>query len=730
MTNSNKAKIDAAAIAILLPSIIALAIIPVLMRATIVVSTLEETYRYFSGTYNSSTGEYYFVDVYSQCKAFAVVLFAVIMLVLAAICCIRLFKNTEKRNLIFVGASAVYVVMSLFSAIGSKYGDVAFFGQFDRAEGFFTTACYFVLFLYTMYAFRTTQNFRYILYALFVCVGVNFIIGAFQFSGNNLIFQEWFRKIIVDPEYADILQLNPDGVSGSMYGALYHYNYVGSFCGLTVPLLTVVTLFAEKIWQKAVCAVFDILAFLLLFGSSARSGIVAIAAAFVVGIVVFFRLIIRHWKPAVIVAASAAVLFVGANFAAGGALFRRIPSIITDSLALILPAEDQTDLFSTMPIKEINVNDDGTVSFTTQQDKLNVAFDSDNMSYLFTDSSGAALEPVANEEGENTFTDSRFQGITLYFASLNGEEASYNDIMFLWFTEKNSTYLTFQVFDGQIKMVHPKTDVIITPVNAEAIGFKGKEKLGSSRGYIWSRTIPLLKNCIITGYGADTFAYNFPQTDFLAKYYSYAEGFNITVDKPHNLYIQIFHDNGLIALLAFLLICGLYIVDCFRLYAFKKEYGAGQIYGTAVMLGIVGYLAAGVFNDSVVSVAPAFWILLGVGGSLNIINRREYKKEAAREEKTAPAATSSSPVSSPAPVKNVNPEEEHLRDIERQAQDIVRSIRSAPVQISDENKSQIRQEDIADLASKANEMLSKMKAEEKAQLNINTDDQQSSDDSM
>ena len=69
-------------------------------------------------------------------------------------------------------------------------------------------------------------------------------------------------------------------------------------------------------------------------------------------------------------------------------------------------------------------------------------------------------------------------------------------------------------------------------------------------------------------------------------------------------------------------------MDCFRLYALKKNYRAEQIYGIAIMLGVVGYLAAGIFNDSVVSVAPVFWILLGTGVALNTINRRTDKAEA------------------------------------------------------------------------------------------------------
>jgi hypothetical protein len=40
--------------------------------------------------------------------------------------------------------------------------------------------------------------------------------------------------------------------------------------------------------------------------------------------------------------------------------------------------------------------------------------------------------------------------------------------------------------------------------------------------------------------------------------------------------------------------------------------------GGAAFIGVIGYLAAGFFNDSIVSVAPLFWILLGIGISINI----------------------------------------------------------------------------------------------------------------
>ena len=39
--------------------------------------------------------------------------------------------------------------------------------------------------------------------------------------------------------------------------------------------------------------------------------------------------------------------------------------------------------------------------------------------------------------------------------------------------------------------------------------------------------------------------------------------------------------------------------------------------GAAIFLSITAYLVAGMFNDSIVAVAPLFWILLGMGIGIN-----------------------------------------------------------------------------------------------------------------
>lgn len=624
---TKKTKIDSTSLIVYLPSAIALAVIPALLHIVVVVSDSKETFRYFGKNAIADGDSYIYLDTYSQCKALAIVVFAVIMLAMALLFCVRLFRGFEKRTLVYVGAAAVFVIMSMLSAFGSEYRETALYGVYDRAEGFFTTACYFVLFLYSMYAFKTADNFKYFGIALFVCAGVNFIIGMLALAGYNLLEQDWFVTLITPRGFDGEITINGTLSKTRFVGALYHYNYVGSFTGLLIPLFTAMALFSKKTAHRIVYGIFAVITVIMLFASSARSGVVAVAAAVLVALFVFFRVILKRWKLALIIAGCAAAVVAGANTVSHNALLERIPTLFSDIKDFIAPSE-KIDLYDTLPLREISAQN-GKIVLTSQTDALTIGFDSDLLEYTFRDSRGNDVPHDEIYAGEAvTFRDERFKDFSLMFDTSDGNPY-YNDIFFLWFYDNSNSSLVFNLRNEKsIVMINARTTERVVPVNAEHIGFEGKEKLGSSRGYIWSRTFPLLKNCLLTGYGADTFAYIFPQTDYLAKYYSYAEGFNIVVDKPHNLYIQLFFSHGLIALIAFLVIVIFYLADCAALYALKKEYTPEKICGIAVMLGIAGYLAAGLFNDSVVSVAPVFWILLGTGAALNTINRRADKAAA------------------------------------------------------------------------------------------------------
>jgi hypothetical protein len=150
---------------------------------------------------------------------------------------------------------------------------------------------------------------------------------------------------------------------------------------------------------------------------------------------------------------------------------------------------------------------------------------------------------------------------------------------------------------------------------------EGFTTLGSGRGYIWYKTIGMMKDTLVIGNGPDTYVMKFPHAD------SFKEGFNKITDKPHNLYLQIGVNQGLIALLAFIFLNKYAFWKLWRQIDYKFTSRLDQI---LLMLdaSIFGYLMTSLFNDSVVSVAPIYWAMLGIFLSI-LLSRKDMEKSKA-----------------------------------------------------------------------------------------------------
>ena len=62
----------------------------------------------------------------------------------------------------------------------------------------------------------------------------------------------------------------------------------------------------------------------------------------------------------------------------------------------------------------------------------------------------------------------------------------------------------------------------------------------------------------------------------------------------------------------------------FSLCSIKRKFNSFyEVVGLATALAISGYLAAGMFNDSAVSVAPYFWFFMGLGIAVNRIIEKQ-----------------------------------------------------------------------------------------------------------
>jgi hypothetical protein len=161
-------------------------------------------------------------------------------------------------------------------------------------------------------------------------------------------------------------------------------------------------------------------------------------------------------------------------------------------------------------------------------------------------------------------------------------------------------------------------------------GFEGRERWGSMRGYIFSRSIPVMLEYPVIGSGPDSFINVFPQHDVIGKLRFYRNPY-IIVDKAHNIYIQTSITTGGLSLLAILFMYGFYIITTFvSLVRSKDESKALFGLRLGLLAGVTAYCVAGLATDSTIGSTGVFYTILGLGYAVNAwIKNPDIIKESA-----------------------------------------------------------------------------------------------------
>lgn len=175
-----------------------------------------------------------------------------------------------------------------------------------------------------------------------------------------------------------------------------------------------------------------------------------------------------------------------------------------------------------------------------------------------------------------------------------------------WLTLKSNLSGTWSMKELEgLRSVETKMDEV----------FLFKEDAMSGRGHIWNNTIPLLSKHILMGSGANTYALEYPQNDYV---YRIRMGMQRNLDvKAHCWYLQQWVENGLIAMLLLCLFFGWYCVRSIRIYRRADIHQSIFWLGLGIWTSVMTYLVVGLTNDSNVGTAPVFWCLLGLGMAVN-----------------------------------------------------------------------------------------------------------------
>ncbi len=505
----------------------------------------------------------------------------------------------------------IYLVFVVLSTIFSLDRSLSIHGGYDQQEPFLILLGYSVTALYVVLSLRDETELKYVFYAFSFSITIMTIIGFLQFVGYNIYSTQWIRPFIMTAEQQKVVLSIAD--KSGVFGTLGNQNYIGTYVAMQLPIIVSFSFVSFKKHIRII-SIYDSLCLLfLLVASKSATGMVSVIFVLLVAFVFLSKRLIKKW----FIAAAAIAVFlitVGViNFAGNGYFLNKIKSSI-----FIPKAEyDLTDIDTT--------GDCIRLKYKKSDITIRIIYD------------GQGIQTDILEDGQPVEYKYDYENVLNIICLRSGEEIPFqlmrpeDDIITLelWpiSIEEYSKYVfKYDIGSNDYKFLNNagKYDESIKMQNV----LDGYENLASGRGYIWGITIPLLKQYFFIGAGPDTFPVAIAKdgSDYALKINSGT--FDILFNRPHNYFLQMGVLTGGISLLACMIFWVMYLIDCIKLYFWKKIDSNKRIIGFATMLSVIGFLVCGLANDSLVCVTPIFWCILGIGMTVNSWIKKENEKRA------------------------------------------------------------------------------------------------------
>lgn len=537
-------------------------------------------------------------DVFLYCKMIVLICIAVYMIVALLF---HFLSNQKKpsfhKMMIPLG---IYGILTLLSAILSENSYFSFAGSQDRFEPVWILLTYCLIVYYTYNIIQSEESIKKIMKWFLVGIAIMLILGVAQGTAHDPLRLKAIQSLLGMPEEVDFKV-----VENVVYLTLCNPNYVGGYIALITPILMSFLIHAKKNWQKLLIAVMFLADIFTLYQSESKAGIIAFGFMVIVYIVLYRKKLFKNWKIGIGVLMFIIVGFVGVNAYFKNEMIIKLKNAFT---------RQEVDY----PLKSIETKED-CVRIEYNEQVVNFSLEQDNQGRFDVKAvrdDGSVVESVYNEENcYNYIQDERmplaygvmrtddFYG---FVVEINGIQWIFSNVL-----KEDDTSYYFYNAGKAIKLEKIKYNQFL-----ERHG-----NFATERGFIWARTLPLLKDYFLLGSGPDTFIVAYPNNDFVAQVNH--DFINGDVTKPHCLYLQIAVQTGVPSLICVLIFFGWYIIDSLKLYWKKEITGYLSTMGVAILIGVLGFLVTGLTNDSMNGVTPIFYLLIGIGITINQIIRKQ-----------------------------------------------------------------------------------------------------------
>lgn len=566
-----------------------------------------------------------YMDYFAHHASLASILLAIAMLVIIFFLLKKDMVPKSRSLKVVLLSIGVFSILTMISTIFAIHKETALWGSPGRNEGLFVQLSYMVALLYAILIIKNKTNpialKRTLNFALLILSSVISILTITQLMGIDLIFDGPFfkfltRNVVGEVERAD----GGAGIKTFLSLSFGNPNYVGSYVAIMMPML--VAMVADKKNTTIVrysALVLSFLTAVTLFMSRSQAGIVGIFIAMLVLLIINFKAIISHKRALLATVMLVPVIMMAVYFSVDEQSKADIKATVQEATELFKKSEVDYGPYYGLAMEDY-FQEDGDMTINTVLGSISPKFN-ENKELYFVDAKGNPIASTYIEENGIHYLAQPFAGISYKLEPPVDIGVGLKLIFELDGRISNTVLIEANYTEGfhMITSDGSRIDLIQAP----HIGFEGKERLGSNRGYIWSRSLPLLKDTIIKGVGPDNYWLAFPQWDYWAKtYFSSGYGSWDITDKPHNMYLQWGINNGVVALLSLLVVFGIYLFRSGRELFRWNQSDPDRTFKVGILCAVVGYLATGMFNDSITSIAPIFWTLLGLGIAMMDVDQK------------------------------------------------------------------------------------------------------------
>lgn len=505
----------------------------------------------------------------------------------------KLLDFKTRRDRILFGCMGIYIVCTVMSTILADYKKTALSGGVNSCEGMWVLLLYPVLFLAAKFVFGMDRHKE------------STDLKQQQAAGKWSSL-EWIVLIqavilwvlsVIELLYQPVVQLAAGHETQSPYVNMISLSfpspaYCAGYIVLLAPFCMYFMVKADSLLRSVMWSVLTVTTVTACFLTRSTAGfylVIAEGVGFAVYAVVWCKP--QTWKmPAVKAVSVAAVIGVVllTNMAAGG----KIGSAVAASAVNGTTPVHKSEYYK---VKEIQVQDN-TVTITGGENAL-ICRLNEQQNIIFTDENRNVLD--VSSENNSIYFPEPYETVSAGFEN-NA----------LWLDLGYKGRIRFYIAGGKFYPMAADGSLIRDISSGMSKENTRFDSIITGRGYIWRKTVPVLKNTVLFGHGAGTFAFYFKQFDYAGLLNSQGE-VDLMIDRPHSWYLQMACSQGIFCMMAVVALIATVCVSGIKRFTSKKPELKKEAIDMAAVTAIIAFCIFEGITDGSVSVNPLLWVVLG-----------------------------------------------------------------------------------------------------------------------